>query len=265
MRRQFRFVGEYRNGMELAIGDIYKRDGIAWIVTAGGPKPAAVMPDPLLDRIPLDGKPGERGADGRDGVDGASAPLILPAGNWRAGKVYPPLSIVSHLGSSYLATAEVRREPPGKGWQLLAARGEDGKKIESWHTRQLVRQAPSVAAGASVTAIFDSNTLAGQVIYISGDGHVDLAQANGRPQTRAIGISARDVVAGQAGEYIPVGPVSCESWNLSAGSVYYLDPSTPGGMTTTYPTASGLFVVILGVATSEKQLSLSIHYLLEQS
>lgn len=120
--------------------------------------------------------------------------------------------------------------------------------------------------GGSVTmeAIFDSDTAAGQVIYISGDGHVDLAQANAGSTTTASGIAIQDVASGQTGEYIPVGPVTCETWSLSPGSVYYLSPSVAGGMTTTYPDSSGQFVIILGAAATTTQLNLEIHWMMEQ-
>ena len=116
-----------------------------------------------------------------------------------------------------------------------------------------------------VRAIFDSDTLAGQVIYITSSGHVDLAQGNGRPQDFAVGIATQNVAAGQFGEYIPVGPITVDTWSLTPGSVYYLSPSSPGGMTTTYPSTIGQFVVVLGTASTPNQLSLSIHWMLEHS
>lgn len=120
--------------------------------------------------------------------------------------------------------------------------------------------------GASVTteAIFDSNTSAGQVVYVSGDGHVDLAQADNYLTATAVGIATQDVLAGETGEYITVGPVTTDTWTLTAGTVYYLDPAVPGGMTTTYPDNSGEFVVILGAAATSTQLNLEIHWMLEQ-
>lgn len=121
-------------------------------------------------------------------------------------------------------------------------------------------------SGGTVTmeAIFDSNTAAGEVVYISGDGHVDLAQANSGLTTTAVGIATQDVSAGGTGEYIPVGPVSCDTWTLAPGTVYYLDPNVPGGMTATYPDNFGEFVIILGAAATSKQLNLEIHWMLEQ-
>ena len=120
--------------------------------------------------------------------------------------------------------------------------------------------------GASVTAqaIFDSNTLKGQVVYVSGDGHVDLAQADDGTTATAVGIAIEDVLAGETGEYITCGPVNCDTWTLTAGTVYYLDPNTPGGMTTTYPDNPGEFVIILGAAAASTQLNLEIHWMLEQ-
>lgn len=121
--------------------------------------------------------------------------------------------------------------------------------------------------GGSVTmeAIFDSDTSKGQVVYVSGDGHVDLAQADDGDTATAVGIANEDVTAGQTGRYTPVGPVSCETWNLTPASVYFLDPASPGGMTTTYPSTPGHFVVILGAAATPTMLNLEIHWMLEQS
>lgn len=120
--------------------------------------------------------------------------------------------------------------------------------------------------GGSVTmeAIFDSNTEQGDVVYVSGDGHVDLALADDVETATAVGIAIQDVLAGQSGQYIPVGPVTCETWTLTPGSVYYLSPTTPGGMTTTYPDTAGQFVIILGAAASTTQLNLEIHWMGEQ-
>jgi hypothetical protein len=79
-----------------------------------------------------------------------------------------------------------------------------------------------------------------------------------------VGIATQDVAAGQVGEYVSVGPVSCASWSLTPGSVYYLSPSVAGSLTTVYPDNSGEFVVILGAATTPTQLNLQIHWMLEQ-
>jgi len=121
---------------------------------------------------------------------------------------------------------------------------------------------PGGGGSGSVTmeAIFDSNTSAGEVVYISGDGHVDLAQADAEPQALAVGIATQDVLAGETGEYIPVGPVSCDTWNLTPGVVYYLDPDVEGGMTSTFPNTVGNHVVILGAAATTTQLNLEIHW-----
>jgi len=115
-------------------------------------------------------------------------------------------------------------------------------------------------ASVSASAIFDTTTAAGEVVFVSDDGHVDLAQANGEPQTLAVGIAIQDVFGGATGEYITSGPVECETWNLTPGVVYYLDPDVPGGITSTYPTTVGDYVVILGAAATPTQLNLEIHW-----
>ncbi len=150
--------------------------------------------------------------------------------------------------------------------RLIERAGIAASSLTLTHELTLAGQLGGGGGGASVTseAIFDSNTSAGQVIYISGDGHVDLAQANNGTTATAVGIATQDVLAGEVGEYITVGPVTCDTWTLAAGSVYYLDPAVPGGMTTTYPDTFGEFVIILGAAATSTQLNLEIHWMLEQ-
>src|SRR5690606_31041420 len=41
-----------------------------------------------------------------------------------------------------------------------------------------------------IQAIFDSNAQKGDLVYVSGDGHVDLAVGTGTPQAIAIGVAA---------------------------------------------------------------------------
>ena len=149
-------------------------------------------------------------------------------------------------------------------------KGEQGKEGKQGPVGARGRSLPHFLAeqpsggGGTVTmsAIFDSNTSAGEVLYISGDGHVDLAQGNGEPQALAVGIAIADVLAGETGEYITVGPVTCDTWNLTPGTVYYLDPALPGQLTDVFPNTIGDHVVILGAAATPTQLNLKIHWAL---
>lgn len=82
---------------------------------------------PKPGRDGLTGAPGRPGTDGRAGKDGTDGkPGLVWRGKWKRGRTYQADDAVEHKGSSYVATGEVDREPP-KGWDLLAAKGEDGK------------------------------------------------------------------------------------------------------------------------------------------
>lgn len=58
-----------------------------------------------------------------------------------------------------------------------------------------------------------------------------------------------DVVTGQVG-------------GLTEGSIYYLDPVNPGKLTTTAPTITGQYLIIVGYAVSLTQLSINIQRML---
>jgi hypothetical protein len=135
--------------------------------------------------------------------------------------------------------------------------GKDGKRGKRGEDGLNGGRGPRGPAGSGiepVTAVFDSPAQRGDVVYVSGPGHVDLAQANADPPARAIGLANGD------GTYMVAGPFNNDAWNLSPGAMYFLDPSTPGGMTTTCPTGNGQYVIIIGVATTPTQLNVQIHY-----
>lgn len=146
-KRRFRYVGEYREGMSLEIGDIFTKGGAQWIVTPDGPKPAAAAPDPVLDRIPLDGKDGvdgERGADGKDGKPGEGFTF---RGRWKSGQQYEKNDVVSHDNSAFVCTGPTKSEPPSHGWSLLAAAGINKETVE-YFTR-VVKRVESSEGGCS--------------------------------------------------------------------------------------------------------------------
>jgi hypothetical protein len=117
----------------------------------------------------------------------------------------------------------------------------------------------SVQLPDTASAIFDSSAALGAVVYSSADGHVDLAQAHADPQARAIGLATAAVVSGQVGEYL-TGGVLDGLTGLTPGTVYFLDPATPGGLTVTCPTGNGQYVIVLGLAISPTQLAVNIHW-----
>lgn len=98
------------------------RDGARGTDGADG-KPGA---NGLPGRDGTNGLPGERGPDGADGVAGKT---FRVCGEWKNSARYEALDVVEHEGSSYVATAASQgQEPPATGWQLLAAKGLDGKE-----------------------------------------------------------------------------------------------------------------------------------------
>jgi len=262
-----RIRGIYSPGEVYLPGDLFERDGRWFVVGRNGvARPVAAKPD-SLDRVPKDGRDGERGPAGRDGKDGAQGPAgpgLNYVGKWLTGQVYNVGDVVTHSGSAFVCRADGIKVPPSlvsKSWGLLAKGGRDGKDGASF-TRQIVKQRETVIHGAPIAAIFDSNTSKGQVVYISGDGHVDLAHASADPQARAIGLALSAVIAGQAGEYLTSGPMTNDSWSLTPGAMYYLDPAVPGAITSTCPTANGQYVIIIGFATTPTQLNIAIHWAL---
>jgi hypothetical protein len=74
-----------------------------------------------------DGTPGAPGAPGADGADGADA-LWSFEGEWVNGVDYAPGSVVQFEGSSYYHPDGQFSSyaPPGYGWLLVSAKGEDG-------------------------------------------------------------------------------------------------------------------------------------------
>ncbi len=116
-----------------------------------------------------------------------------------------------------------------------------------------------------IEAIFDSNTAAGHVVYISSDGHVDLALADALATSGVVGVAFEAVVATNTGEYVTEGPITLDDWTnvagtefLTPGSLYYLSKDTAGRITTTAPGDGGECVVLIGRATSATSLDIEL-------
>jgi len=193
-------------------------------------EPVAAPADPSCQGSPgRDGRDGRHGIDGKNGRDGERGAKGEPGEAGKRGK----------------------RGEAGE-------RGRDGNSYS--HTRVIHQNDPT---GVPVPAIFDSLMFRGQVVYISGDGHVDLALAQGSanaPSAMAVGFALDTTNAGQAGNYITNGVIENESWNLTPGIPYYLSPTVPGGITPDYPTTFGDYVIIVGFAATEKSLVINISH-----
>jgi hypothetical protein len=228
------------------------------LAVTGEPGPAGPPGPPGIA-----GPPGES-VVGPPGVDGKA---WVYTGDWSATRSYSEGDTAVSEGSCYLCLKDHKdREPPNRRfWGLVAAKGERGERGEDGFGSKGVKgdSGETIVVGSveKFSATFDSDALKGNVVYISGDGHVDLALGTGYPQSLAIGLAAADTVAGP-GEVITSGPFANEAWNLTPGTVYYLSPTVPGGMTATFPNTVGDHVIILGAAITPTQINLEIHWAL---
>ncbi len=114
-----------------------------------------------------------------------------------------------------------------------------------------------------------SPIIIGYAVYPDGNGTVDLAQADASGTVEVLGIVQETSISAAASGYIQTDGIltaTTGQWDavagttggLTAGTVYYLDPDTPGLMTDTAPTAGGDFVVRLGVGLSTTEFEITI-------
>ena len=127
--------------------------------------------------------------------------------------------------------------------------------------------APVTGGGGStpISAIFDSTTLQGMVVYVPSDGHAELAQSDAVSTSGAIGLAEFDVTATNTGTYLTEGQISRNDWtsitgatSLTPGAVYFLSTSLAGGMSTTPPSTVGETIVRIGRAASLTVLDIEI-------
>lgn len=116
-------------------------------------------------------------------------------------------------------------------------------------------------------AIFLSDAIIGQPVYVYGDGYVDLARNDDIVTSQVIGLAYSAVSANQSGLVLTDGSVERSDWtpitgtvNLVPGDVYFLDSNAPigGKLTGTAPTTSGTYVVRVGRAFTTKRLDIEI-------
>jgi hypothetical protein len=212
-------------------------------------------------------------------------------GTWKRTVDYKINDLVLYARNTYICVEANRdkRPDPTKPyfWELFSVGGTDG--LRGADGRQGVDGAagangakgdkgdkgdpgdPGVGGGGSPT-ISKINDNAGtivkcQPVYIKSNAHIDLAQADAGSTSEVIGLVMSDTIATtDTGDVVLMGPVQATTgeWDvvtggsggLTPGSVYYLDPTTPGMITETAPTTVGQRVVRLGIASSETTFSL---------
>src|SRR5581483_4643776 len=102
------------------------------------------------------------------------------------------------------------------------------------------------------------NHVLGDVVYISAADTAKKAKADAAATAGAFGFAAQSSISnGATGLYQTDGILAGLS-GLTAGAIYYLDPSTAGQMTTTAPSTVGQLVVRLGRAISTTEFEIDI-------
>ncbi|WP_152100904.1 collagen-like triple helix repeat-containing protein [Lacipirellula parvula] len=243
--------------MPLTIGDIYKRDGVAWIVTAGGPRPAAVAPDPS-DRGPI----GPAGADGRDGAPGPAGIDGVGwrfKGAWRSNAEYVPNDVVSFEGETWLVVKAVTKSRPdaSRSFSLVARAGRDGKDGSNSHsTTRIVRENTS---SSDIELAFLEDVHAGQPVYLEENDSCGVTNTLSHWRSKTlIGFAVNDTIGGSRGLVRTAGLIVVPQ-TLSPGWNYFL--SGRGGLCTS---GEGVSVVVhAGVAVRSDTLLIRpevLHY-----
>lgn len=239
-----------------------------------------ITDDSLLPKDGIQGPPGQSivgpaGKDGTDGKPGTDARPFNPRGTWANRNQYEVLDVVEFFGNSYVARERSKgKYPPSypRAWQLLAAKGEDGKEGSTTVIRhgsprlvaalaemeQLKAQLQQGGSG-SIPATADVPLSLGTVVYASGDERIDAAKADALETSIPVGLVTADVGADETANYISAGPITNPSWNLTPNQLYFLNADVAGGITATAPDTTGHYVVIIGVAISPTTLLVEIH------
>ncbi|KKL61595.1 hypothetical protein LCGC14_2193730 [marine sediment metagenome] len=109
----------------------------------------------------------------------------------------------------------------------------------------------------------------GNTVFCDAAGGVDLAQANAAGTVEVLGfVKPTSIAAASSGSIQTDGILAATTvqWDavagttggLTPGTVYYLDPTTPGNITETAPTSGGQYVIRVGKAIRTTELEISI-------
>ena len=107
-----------------------------------------------------------------------------------------------------------------------------------------VESLESVLYGTGVAA---AAITAGQVVYASSDGGINLASAATLNPSGAVGLAVANIGSGESGLYKTAGILTIPGWGLTVGAVYYLS-TTPGGLIIIPNAATGQYIVEIGRA-----------------
>jgi len=126
--------------------------------------------------------------------------------------------------------------------------------------------------GGSVIELTNDNAgslVIGNAVYVKSNGNMDKAQANAAATTELLGLVADTTInTATAGDVQADGFLEATTgqWDavtggtggLTAGAMYYLDPSTAGKFTSTAPSTAGQYVVRVGQAMSTTVMNIRI-------
>jgi hypothetical protein len=244
------------------VGDMILFDGTVWD-KIDGPAEAVISVAGMTGVVTL--------AVGN--ITGA-APLASPA---FTGTPTAPTVAVTTNNTSIATTAAVTTAIAAAAYTLPAA-------TDSTLGGVIVGAGLSVSAGtislapASITGFntaiqltsgeSSATTNPGSPVYLSGSGAFKRAQANSYSTSFVIGLATASIASAASGN-IATGntlalttgqwdAIAGTSGGLTAGTLYFADPSTPGNITSTVPSTSGQLVCLIGKAISSTIMLLMI-------
>jgi len=136
------------------------------------------------------------------------------------------------------------------------------QQLQSGDTLEVPKSETSLVEmtnGESVDAL-----TVGHAVYVSGAGEVKIADNSASGTKAVLGLAEETISASSSGSIVTNGvkalttaewdAVTGETGGLTAGSRYYL--SIAGGLTSIPPTATGDYVVAVGVAMSTTEMKI---------
>lgn len=141
-----------------------------------------------------------------------------------------------------------------EGLVVSAGAGDSGKLVALDASGKLDESVLPVGIGADVkVANAGENLAAGDFVYIDASGDVRKADASNTAKL-AIGFVLSAVTAASDATVYMEG-TNTGLTGLTAGTRYFLSPSSPGTHTATVPTTAGHTVQVLGTAIDTTELS----------
>lgn len=209
------------------------------------------------------------------GISGNQVTLNLPATGSSTGA-----QIVCAFGGAltvFVATADENMVIPGSNKIVFARRLSNSAYVGVGGAMRLIdgQQRTLFTESSTLGVLAGENLTAGQVVYISpgaADGgrtagsayRTDAGATNGAKRSSPAGIVLAAATSGQTATVLTVGRVGVMS-GLTTGAVYYLDPATLGGITTTPPSGSQQYLARVGVALSATALALGFSHSEQQA